>query len=187
MKRIITITLLFIFSCGTKKLSTKGDLELKLNKNEIPSYIYTKLLKLKTDTTNYIVLRDIGYAYEQLNNIDSAKYFYLKSMYYNRDKNAQAYTQIADIYCLQDSFHFATFYYMQSVGINPKSTNNLYNYANCLLKNKDTLDAALILKDCIKIDNQYKNAQSIYDTLIAYIGLPFLNIVDSINNSYIQK
>jgi tetratricopeptide (TPR) repeat protein len=187
MKRISTFTLSFIFSCGTKKLSTNGDLELKLNKDEIPSYIYTKLLKLKTDTTNYIILRDIGYAYEQLNNIDSAKYFYLKSMYYNRDENAQAYSQIADIYCLQDSFYIACRHYSISIGNNPKSAKTHYNFANCLLKNKDTLDAALILKSCIKIDKHYKNAQVMYDSLSAYFGLPLLNYVDSVHNSYIQK
>jgi tetratricopeptide (TPR) repeat protein len=187
MKKIITFTLLFIFSCGTKKLSTNGDLELKLNKNEIPSYIYTKLLKLKTDTTNYIVLRDIGYAYEQLYNIDSAKYFYLKSMYYNRDENAQAYSQIADIYCLQDSFYVACYHYATSIGNNPKSAKTLYNFANCMLNHKDTLDAAIIFKRLIKVDKHYKNAQIIYDSLSAYFGLPLLNYVDSVHNSYIQK
>jgi len=191
---IIFVLLIFSYSLKGQMLSEDKLLELDslcASEDTISINIYRKALKFyEGNNLNYKIAecyKRLGLIYDELNNYDSAMFFYLKALeknkiINNKEEEANIYNAIGNIYFNRFFFEKALINYHQSISINESLGNkrgiarNLGNIGNVFYYQKDYNKAVVyytkalkmqqIIKDEKGISKSYINIANIYSSYL---------------------
>lgn len=112
-----------------------------------------------------LILNKLGIAYHQMNNLETAKKFYERSL--RKDKNyPEAVNNLGTIYYARRSYRRAVTQYQKALKLSPDSASIYSNLGTAYFARKKYKDAAEAYQQALKLDPEVFERKSSYGVLL---------------------